>query len=73
LKHARNLRGIFEGLRGKRSNLARIGEKWRQKALDASRTEGSNKLFNIMNAAKLETCSGHGAAWSGGGVEFIKQ
>ena len=26
-----------------------------------------------MNAAKLETCSGHGAAWSGGSVEFIKQ
>ena len=26
-----------------------------QKALDVSRTEGSNKLFNIMNAAKLGT------------------
>jgi hypothetical protein len=45
----------------------------KQKALDTSRTEDSKSSFIIMNAAKLETCSGHGAAWSGGGVEFIKQ
>lgn len=40
IETCKNLRGIFEELRGKRSNLARIGEKWRQKALDATCTEG---------------------------------
>jgi hypothetical protein len=42
LKRARNLRGIFEELRGKRSNLARIGEKWRQKAV------ATQQVINII-------------------------
>lgn len=43
-----------------------------EKAPDASRTEGSTSSL-IMKRCEVRTCSGHSAAWSGGGVEYIKQ
>lgn len=34
---------------------------------------GLKEFIYNNESCELETCSGHGAAWSGGGVEFIKQ
>lgn len=33
----------------------------------------AQRVLSIMKRCEVRTCSGHGAAWSGGGVEFIKQ
>jgi hypothetical protein len=33
----------------------------------------AQRVLSIMKRCEVITCSGHGAAWSGGGVEFIKQ
>ena len=31
------------------------------------------RVLLIMKRCEIRTCSGHDAAWSGGGVELIKQ
>ncbi len=33
----------------------------------------AQRVLLIMKRCEVITCSGHSAAWSGGGVEYIKQ
>lgn len=33
----------------------------------------AQRVLLIMKRCEVRTCNGHSAAWSGGGVEYIKQ